>query len=489
MTDQKQIQQSAPPENPSKSGFLIFCFVLMLLLSLVVLLPLYPNDFWPFLRIGQEIIKIRGIPTTEFMTYTQFNQPATYLYWLPSLIFYGVYNLGGVTLTGLIALICISCFYTEFWLCLRELSTGPLTSGFIFLITAVVGINNLMIRPQLLTYPLFGVTLLAILRWQKGDNRLLWFMPLVALLWANFHGSFILLFFILIPAILFGSGNHKYLLIASGIAFLFTFVNPYGPTIWLKMFGMINEKSITMFSAEWQPLQNKGWQANIFFATLLAIPVLIALFKPKIHLLYWVWFIGFSWMALSAVRYIFWFLALEAFLLAMLIKPFFDRYFERSTRFKYRSINLIIGIILLCFPLALLPGIRGFWWKKAPATFNDLTPVKATEWIKQHSQLPGEIWSDFSYSTYLTYALPERKVFMTNRFEDFSVAQMMDERHISQANYDWKSLMDKYTINMIMASTTSQPDLIRAVSLSSEWDEVYQDKQTIVFIRRVPIIE
>ncbi len=461
----------------------------MLLLSIVVLLPLYPNDFWPFLRIGQEIIKIDGIPSSEFMTFTQFNQPAIYLYWLPSLFFYGVYKLGGVTLISLVSFICISCFYLELWLCMREFKTGTLTSSFILLITGLIGINNLMIRPQLLSYPLFGLTLLTIIRWQKGNNKLLWFVPFMALLWANFHGSFILLFFILIPAILFGTGNRKYLLIASGIAFLFTFFNPYGPELWVKMFLMVNKESITLYSAEWQPLLNKGWQANIFFITLLTIPILVALFKPKIHMLYWIWFVGFGWMALSAVRYIFWFLAIEVIFLAMLLSPFFNRYLERFNILKNRTANLMIGIILLCFPLALLPGIRNRWWQQAPPIYNYLTPIDAAKWIKQHPQLPGEMWSDFSYSTYLTYALPERKVFMTNRFEDFPVEQIIDERHISQAYDDWEFLMKKYSINMIVASITTQPDLITAASSSSDWDEVYRDTQTVLFVRRSTGIE
>jgi hypothetical protein len=423
------------------------------------------------------------------MTYTQFNQPAIYLYWLPSILFFGVYKLGGVTITSIISIICISCFYIALWLCLREFKTRPLTSGFVILVTTVVGINNLMVRPQLLTYPLFGLALLTIIRWHKRDNNLLWFIPLVALLWANFHASFIILFFILISAILFGSGDRKYLLITSVIAFFITFINPYGPEIWVKMFMMISNESIKLFSAEWQPLLNQGWQANIFFSTLLAIPILVAISKPKIHLLYWVWFIGFGWMALSAVRYVFWFLAIETFILAMLIGPFFNRYFERSARFKNRTANLVIGIILLFFPITLLPGIRELWWRQAPPVYNYLTPIKATEWVKQHPQLPGEMWSDFSFSTYLTYALPERKVFMTNRFEDFPVEQLLDERNISHAYYDWESLMNKYSINMILASAITQPDLIKAVSSSSEWNEIYRDGQAVLFVRNFPIKE
>ncbi len=144
---------------------------------------------------------------------------------------------------------------------------------------------------------------------------------------------------------------------------------------------------------------------------------------------------------------------------------------------------------MLCFPLALMPGIRNFWWQQAPPIYNYLTPIDATRWIQQHPQLPGEMWSDFSYSTYLTYALPERKVFMTNRFEDFPAEQIIDERHISQAYDDWEFLMKKYSINLIVASTTTQPDLIAAASSSSDWDEVYRDKQTVLFVRRSSGIE
>jgi len=80
---------------------------------------------FPYVRIGQEIIKTGAIPTTEFMTYTQFGKPVDYLYWLPSIIFMGVFKLGGFTLTAIVRMLCVASFYTFLWLCLRELNPAP----------------------------------------------------------------------------------------------------------------------------------------------------------------------------------------------------------------------------------------------------------------------------------------------------------------------------------------------------------------------------
>ena len=486
-TKQPQIEQLIIHEIPHNSGFLVYSLVMMVLLSISVLLPLLPNDFWPYLRIGEEILKNRSIPTTEFMTYTQFGHPAVYLFWLPSLIFLGLYNLGGILLIEIISALCIGGFYTFLWLAMRELRANPLIAGIILFITALIGVNDWSTRPQIFTLPLFGLALLLVIKWQKLDNRFLWLLPVISMIWANFHASFIVLFFILIPALLIGKGNRKRLLLITLFSLFSTLINPYGIGLWSNLFAMVHNTSIINFSLEWQPPTNSGWQANLFFGILLLIPVLTAFSKPRIYLLYWIWFLGFGWMALSAVRYIAWFLPFEAILLIMLLNPIISRSQKRFNFFTNRKINLVIGIALLLLPISLLPGIRGLWWNQAPPLYNERTPVNATNWLKQNSQLPGELWSDFSYSTYLTYALPERKLFMTNRFEDFPAQQLSDNRRIDEATYDWQTILDKYKVNLIMASTTSEPNLIQAALSSPNWREVYRDDQTVIFIRNIRV--
>ncbi len=469
------------------AAFLIFALVLMLMLTIAVLLPLFPNDFFPYVRIGQQITQTGAIPTTEFMTFTRAGEPAVYLYWLPSMAFMWVYKLGGVTFVSLLTALCVGVFYGLLWLCLKELKVGALTSGFVLLLTGLVGVNYWATRPQLLTYPLFGLALWILLRWQKREERRIWLLPLLAMLWANLHGSFIVLFFLLAPALLFGSGNRRKLLLVALLSLAATCINYYGLELWRNMFSMVNSQSIREFSVEWRVPVNDGWQANLFYATLLAIPVLTALTGAKTKFLYWTWFLGFGWMALTSSRYGVWFLPIEALLLGCILAPFFARYLEGKEVFQNRKINFILGTILLLLPIALLPGLRASWWQQAPPVYSETTPVQATAWLKEHPQYEGNLWSDFTFSTYLTYALPERKVFMTNRFEDFPPSQFIDNKHIAEADHDWQSLLDQYGINLLMPSLDLQPDLIAAATASPAWQEIYRNNQTVLFSRVEPI--
>lgn len=482
-TDESISVLMADTQSIHSKGFLVFALVFLIALSFASIQPLIPNDFFPYLRIGQEIIKTGHIPTTEFMTYTGYGQPALYLYWLPSLIFLGIYQLGGITLTSLVTLICVGLLFTFLWASLRELKISPLISGLILIIITLIAASYFNPRPQILAFPLFGLSLWLILRWQNGKNRFLWLLPLIAMLWANIHGSFIVLFFTLIPAVLLGSGDRKRLLILTGISFLATFINIYTYHIWANMFSVVANSSNQKFGIEWKPLSNLGWQANIFFALLLLTPLLAAVQKSKLKWLYWIWYVGFGWMAVSSIRYVIWFLPIESIVLCQLINPFIADRISHSTHFQNRIMNFALGSFLLLFPLTLLPGIRATWWQKAPPAYDPSTPIQAAEWLSANPQLPDHLWADFSFSTYLTYALPQRQLFSSNRIEDLTTNQIEDYFYIANARYDWQNVLNKYDINLVMPSVLEQPGLIEALSASHDWQQVYRDDQAVIYIR------
>ena len=369
---------------------------------------------------------------------------------------------------------------------LRELKVAALTSGLVLTLVSLVGASFFPTRPQILAFPLFGLALLIIVRWQNGQDRFLWLLPVIALLWANIHGSFIVLFLILIPAVIFGSGNRKRLIFFGVLSLLATFVNYYGFGLWANMFSIVGNQSNQLFGSEWKPPVNQGWQSYIFFGSLLLIPVLTAFAKPKIRFIYWIWYLGFGWMALTSIRYIVWFLPFEAILISFLVNPFIEKLTENSKRFQNRAFNLVISVCLLLIPLALLPGVRGYWWMQSPPVYAEETPVKAAAWLKQNPQLPDNLWSNFSYSTYLTYALQERKLFTSNRIEDFPTSQIEDYFKIAGAKYNWQSILDRYNINLVMPDLMEQSDLIQALSASADWKEVYRDPQTVIFSRNQP---
>ncbi|MBA3075708.1 MAG: hypothetical protein FP831_19100, partial [Anaerolineae bacterium] len=174
---------AGPKGKPSYSGFLMLSLVLAVIFIIVVLMPLEPSDYWTYLRIGEQIVRTQAIPTTEFMTYTSAGQPALFSYWLASVALLGIYKAGGLMLTSLVMGLCVVGLYALIWLCLRELKLGPVSASLLLLVAALMGSNNWSTRPQIFALPLFGLTLLILLKWLHGSNRMLWLLPIISLLW------------------------------------------------------------------------------------------------------------------------------------------------------------------------------------------------------------------------------------------------------------------------------------------------------------------
>ena len=469
-------------KRSSYAGFLLLSLVLAAIFLIAVLMPLEPSDYWTYLRIGDEIARTHTLPTSEFMSYASSGQPAVYSYWLASLMFLGIVKAGGLTLTALVMGICVVYFYISVWRCLRELKLGPVSAALILLVTALMGSNNWSTRPQVFALPLFGISLLLLVRWLNGHNSQLWFLPLVTVFWVNLHGSFVLLFVLLFSALALGGGKRRTILWVSLLCLASSLLNPYGPQIWNNTFGMIGNDTIGQFSGEWQPPVNVGWQMNLFFASFLIVIFVSAFTKVHVKPIWWFWFLGFGWMALSSVRYDIWFSVIVALLLAQLCEPWLRQTLDRKPILSNRGFNLTLGILILAGTLAFVPGIRQRWWSQSPANLTESTPVEAATWLQEHPELPDNVWSNWVASIYMSYAVPERKVWMTNRIEDYNEEVLLDNKRISAAPFDWQEILGKYKIKTLLLDRRYDSALLEAALDSGAWQQVYQNDQSIILV-------
>jgi len=203
----------------------------------------------------------------------------------------------------------------------------------------------------------------------------------------------------------------------------------------------------------------------------------------KVNFLYWVWFLGFGWMAVSSIRYVLWFSIIAALLLSQLAEPWLKQYLDKHQVFPKRVFNITLGVILLFFSLAFLPGIRQNWWSQAPSSLSDTTPVQAVEWIKSHPDLPEHIWANWVASIYMSYTLPERPVWVTNRIEDFEEQIFLDNKKLLRASFDWQEILEGYDVNLLMLDRVEEKQLITAVSSSTNWIEIYRDERELIYIK------
>ncbi|MBI5962143.1 MAG: hypothetical protein HY863_01605 [Chloroflexi bacterium] len=454
---------------------------LLILLSLALLLPLSPQDYWWYLRLGQDVAQSGSVPTVDTYSFTQAGTSFFYQSWLAALVFWKTYQAGGLVLTFFLRAVVIAITYTLLWILVRNAGAGPRLASLLTILAALAGSSNWSFRPQLFIYPIFVLTLFILAKWTQGEKRGLWLLPVLSMLWVNLHGSFPLLFVLGAFAFVFGKGNKKQLAIAFVISALTIFINPHGIYVLGYVKDMLSAPSNQQFSVEWMPMVNRGWQANLFFAWLLIFAPLAALSPRKLSLLEWVNFIFFGWLALLGIRYVIWFIFIMVILTASLLAEFGARYLDKPIEKEKPVINIFAACLLLLIPFSLLPGFRDSWWPDAPRAYDNANPIEATEWLASHPELTGPLWSDFSYSSYLIFALPSRPVWIDTRFELYPPEQWEKYIAIANASPQWENLLGEENIQLVMLSAGGEPLLITAMKNSNQWCGIYRDEDAMIF--------
>jgi hypothetical protein len=466
--------------------FLWLSVALFVLLIVAALLPLSPQDYWWYLRLGQDILRTHSIPSVEAYSFTRAGAPYFYPSWLAAVIFWKVYNLGGITSTFLLRVAMTAITYGTLFLMVRESGAGTLLAALLTLVAGLAGSNNWTFRPQMFAYPLFVFTLLILIHNERGHSRGLWFLPLLALLWVNLHGSYLLLFMLVGLTLIFTRRSRKAIALALVFSALAALVNPRGLEALLYAKNMLVSPSVQL-STEWRPPVNLGWQMNLFFLWLLAFAALAGLSPRRLSLLEAAWLFGLGWMALSEIRNVIWFLFILSLETAALLSEWDEHYIRIPSEKVNILFNLIVTVALLLMPLALLPGVRSMWWSKSPDAYTSANPIRATTWLASHPDLPGEMFSDLSFSSYLIFALPSRPVWIDTRFELYPVEQWQEYVSIEQTAPGWETILERYKINLLVLSPAGEPSLIQAAQGSHHWCQQYRDEDAVIFSRCVQI--
>jgi hypothetical protein len=454
--------------------------VLCVGLAIAFLLPVTPQDYWWYLRIGRDTVTAGALPRIDTLSSSQAGSPMVNISWGAAVLFWLIYRLGGLTLSVLVRGVLVTAAYALVWLTARRLGAGRIGAAALLLLAVLASSNNWSVRPQLFAYPLFALALYLLYRWQNGDRKAAWWLPLISLVWVNLHGSFIILILLSGAALVFGRGDKRRLGLAFAGILLATLVNPGGSGAWTTAFDLLSLPA-QQFSAEWHPPVNSGWQMNIFFLWLLAFP-LLAVFSPrKLDRLEWSWFLGFGFLALWGERYVIWFVFILAVLSAILLADW-EKKVLGEPKPGSPALNLGLSLAFILLPLALLPGVRNVWWQKAPSV-TEKTPVAATEWLASRLELPGPLWAEIGFASYLEFALPSRPPWIDSRFIPFSVEQWQSYKDITNARSNWQSLLDGTGANLLMVSTLDQPDLLEALTGAPGWCELYRDDVAVIYRR------
>jgi len=439
---------------------IIFFFIFI---NIIFIHPISGNDTWFHLRIGQDIWETKTISLKDFHSFT--NSGTSYINqsWLAQIFLYLVYKSTG--LIGLQAFHSVSIFLMFFFLFLlgRKKNFHLSLISIIFTIPFIIGHNE--IRPYLFTWLFIPLILFLI------DRKLLYIIPFIFLLWANIHAGFIIGIVFLFYYLLQKSIKSKkvYPLIIFFLSLIATFINPYGPKIYL--YPLTLGDAPQMFHiAEWTPFSPKSvqfWIYSFYFLVLI-----ITSFKRKIYstnIIELIFIVSLALFGYTAQR--------QPLIILLILFPIFTKNlssipFLNSKLLIYPISCLSLFIIYLALPQHYQPNLG-----LGIDSFN--VPVYSTKFISDNNL--NHIFNDYGFGGYLLWAYPSQPIFIDGRLEIYKGKTLSDYMRVVNGSSNWKQILNDYHIDCIFLQNAAP--INNLLIMDPDWDLVYFDGASNIFLR------
>jgi hypothetical protein len=235
-------------------------------------------DTWWHLEIGR-YIAAHGIPGIEPFAYS----PAAHAWvgqqWLYEVLLAHI-TFGGAGGLAVLLLAAAGAGAFLFAGLSAPRNIPPFWVALAIVLCAFSATEVLGVRGQVVTVLGTGIVVWMLGKWRRGDDRIVWLLPPLILLWCNLHAGFItgiglpLLYAIMPRRASWGlAGNRRPLLAAVGVSTLITLINPAGLNVYPYVLQTFTNPVITQVIAEWQSPDFHSAQIHIFEFTAFAVVV------------------------------------------------------------------------------------------------------------------------------------------------------------------------------------------------------------------------
>ena len=203
-------------------------------------------------RAGGVTLRTGEIVVNDPFTFTRFGLPWRNQQWGAQVLFASAHRIWGWAGVALSYAAAVGVGFSFLFRACRRAGGDVRTAAILTILGFLVGASSLGARPQALAVPLFTGTWLLLSR----RDRWTWLVPVVAAVWANVHGSFVLA--PILAAFALGddlvsrkpAGRSASIVIVTIAA---TAATPFGPRVWSYVLDIATNDTIRSTVAEWRP--------------------------------------------------------------------------------------------------------------------------------------------------------------------------------------------------------------------------------------------
>jgi hypothetical protein len=479
--------------------------------------PLIDGDVWWHIRAGEEVLSTGTVPRTDSWSIVARGEPWTSQDWLANTLLAAGNGLGPWGQTAL-SLLFGAFTVLAFWIlwravALREPRVGW-ASRVIWLSIGLTLAGPVMgVRVQVLDL-LLATAVIWILWRYLVDPRRRWLigLPLVAILWANLHAGWVLLF-LLGGAVLAGEATDRLLrrrpgdlpplgwrkLRDLGTALLLSAaalaINPNGIDLYAYPFYTVGITALNRYVMEWFPASLDtlfGWLL-LGFTLVAVVPVLIV-GRRRMRTADVLVLVGLTVMAWRAIRFLLIVgpigAAVAAVVLTPLVwqtglgrrlSPIVDR-LARGRSGRLGALNAVLVGLLLVIGMG-VAFARVYPGAQTTEIARGL-PVGAVEWMDAHD--PGDrIFNRYEWGGYIGQHRPHEPIFMDGRADVYGDDLLRMYVAVIGLEGDPQGVFDRYAIDHVVIPPDW--DLAGWLDDSPFWERVYTDGVAAIWERRAVI--
>jgi hypothetical protein len=475
----------------------LWMFLAVALPVVAALLATLPTvDLAYQLRAGADILAGRGIPATDTWTFTAAGRPWLDQQWGAQVLLAGAFESVGWTGLAVLRAALVGAISGLILLAVRRRAPAmhPRYAALLTLAAFVVTSPALALRPQLLGMALFALTL-AVLAGRRQGPRWLWLLPVVAAVWANTHGSFIL------APVLVGlawledlhdrsprAGRTLLIAFASGAS---TIITPFGIGVWGYALGLATNREVTARISEWQPPTLSEGPGILFWGSVALASVAVVALARRRRGIPWpavLSLVAFAALGAIAERGIAWWPGVAVVTLAGLAAHT-GRHgtvpaAEEARPVRGSALNTLVGAVLVAAGIALLPTWRPVdSGLKVPSGLLIHAPSGITAALRGLA-VPGDrVWNPQVWGSWFEFAVPAPSYAFDSRIEIFPPTAWADLDVVAVAGAGWPEVLDGAGATIVITEGAPTSPLAQALARSANWESAHTDAEGSVWIR------
>lgn len=439
----------------TKFNIVLFLFFILGITSILFIKNIDAFDYWWHVKAGEYIVTTHSIPFTDVFSWIG-SESGFYWHsheWLSEVVIYlfsclGTY--GGYIFTILALGILVGLLYL---LNVRNYFKNIRFSILWVIIGLIILPPVVTARPHMISFILLALTIYLLVDLRENEkSKKIWFMPLISLLWVNFHGGssnlpYVLCFMFIITGLFnFKIGKikgtklskiqlKKYFIVAI-LSIMALVINPHGFDMITYPYVNMGDSYMLSIINEWRCPDLKNLSDMPIFLEMALLCGILFIFNDEVDFTDFGLIGGFIYLTLKSVRFSVLLYIVATFIIFKYIKPCKD---EKIV--KQLSLPLgIFGVMFMIFYFTMI-GTLGNEPMKTPVSQEIIEVLQ--------KENPTRLYNEYDIGGYLIYN--DIKVFVDGRADMYSAGgNIKDAINLSMMTDNPNEIIKKYNFDMFV---------------------------------------